>query len=113
MNQIISMVWMPVLMVLMFSGCGSNSGTNSVGSKTGTFQSVHGQTGKVSFGVVFSSPPNVTLKAGKDGRESRYKHPAFEKTVILETTTDGFKWKNSGKEDDFADGQILWEAVGK
>ncbi|MCZ2342753.1 MAG: hypothetical protein LC104_13330 [Bacteroidales bacterium] len=117
MKRIVSTVCVPVVMVLFLAGCGSESGNNTAavgdGTKTGSFQSVHGQTGKVSFGVVFSSPPNVTLKAGKDGQESSYKHPAFKKTVIVETTTEGFKWKNSGKADDYADGEILWEAVGK
>lgn len=107
---------------LMSAGCGKappdapKSQGQSAGSNSasGAFQSVHGQTGQVAFGKEFSSPPNVTLRPGNGkGQESKYQHNAFQKTSIVETTTTGFRWRNSGKADDFADGEIVWTATGK
>ena len=112
------MQWQKIIACLcvgvVLIGCGRRSGaTGGLRKDSGVFQSVHGQTGKVHFSAAFTAPPKVTLKAGKDGRESRYKHPAFQKTMLVETTDTYFQWRNTGKEDDFADDQILWEAEGR
>jgi hypothetical protein len=64
----------------------------------GSFLSVNGESGQVNFPHRYESPPNVEL----NGR----------RTIIVETTSAGFKWKNTGTKADFAEGTLEWVAKG-
>jgi hypothetical protein len=70
--------------------------------QTGTFVSDLGQQGQVNFVFPYASPPNVELTAG-----------SREKTVIVECTATGFKWKNgsTGKWPSEY-GEVTWKARG-
>lgn len=101
------------LCILAMVGCGGadkKTGTPSTPRTVekkldGTFTSVHGETGQVSFGVTFTSPPKVNFVF-----DSNFK--AAGKTIILETTTTGFKWKNTGDSNEFDAVTLRWEALG-
>jgi hypothetical protein len=80
----------------------------------GEFRSIHGQTGQQSFGITFASPPKVTLHTtagGEGGQSSSEQENALDHSVILETTTTGFKWKNTGRSKD-CDAKLYWVAKG-
>lgn len=69
--------------------------------------SVHGQTGEYTFEkVVFIAPPVVELSRRADSIEAQ------ESTLIVETTTKGFQWKNVGKSAN-SDGTLDFEARGR
>jgi hypothetical protein len=74
----------------------------------GFFQSIHGQTGRVSFGITFLSRPRIHLSPLDDSSTAE---AAAKKTVIIEPTTTGFKWKNTGQSPQ-DDGMLKWEARG-
>jgi hypothetical protein len=67
----------------------------------GLFKQTPGQQGPVNFPIPYRQAPNVKLNAGD-----------FTKTVITEVTPTGFKWKNTGGDDVWNNGQIEWTAVG-
>jgi hypothetical protein len=70
--------------------------------QTGTFQTDFGQQGQVNFPFPYASPPNVELSGAHR-----------EKTVIVECTVTGFKWKN-GSEGKWQSeyGEVTWKARG-
>jgi len=93
----------------------TNNGTYTVvdGKKvqkvSGSFRSISGQTGKVSFGVSFSVSPKVTLSAQEGEITS-----AFRKTMVVETSTDSFTWRQQPSASGITiTGTVLWEAVGE
>jgi hypothetical protein len=101
--------------VFALVGCGGTTADNKTGTPSspttvekklnGTFTSVHGETGQVSFGVTFTSPPKVNIIDGLFPK-------AEYSTIILETTTTGFKWKNTGASNEFDGPTLRWEASG-
>jgi hypothetical protein len=81
---------------------------------SGTFRSIHAETGQQSFGITFVSPPKVSLHTtpeGKSGTISNEQRKAHDHTLIVETTTTGFKWKNTGQADD-CNAELYWVATG-
>jgi hypothetical protein len=68
--------------------------------QTGTFTTVAGKDGEVSFAIPFAIAPNVEL-SGRTGH-----------VVIVECRPTGFKWKNGGKDDFFESGSVTWTAKG-
>ena len=79
---------------------------------TGSFNSVHGESGRVSFGVTFLSPPQIMFskKHAADDSEAASER-AIGKTIIRETTLTHFEWKNTAGSGQF-DGEIRWQASG-
>ncbi len=69
--------------------------------QSGTFQTGVGQKGEVYFPSPYGSPPNVTLDTS-----------TWNATVIAEVTPNGFKWVNSGKEENFNNARVKWVAKG-
>ena len=65
----------------------------------GKFTSVYGQTGVVNFPVPYRQAPSVEL--GLYG---------FNKTFVTECTPTGFKWKNTGPDDNFNNASVDWVA---
>jgi hypothetical protein len=68
--------------------------------QTGSFQSVVGTQGQVSFPIPYASPPNVVLSTNT------------KTTVLVEATETGFKWKNAGTDAFFNNGAVQWTAKG-
>jgi hypothetical protein len=74
---------------------------------TGKFMSRSGE-GAQAFGIKYAHPPQVELK-----NRSAHDNPA-RVTILVDVTTEGFKWKNVGKKDDPADnGEVTWTASGQ
>jgi hypothetical protein len=68
----------------------------------GTFNTVPGLEGEVTFPFPYAAAPNVELSGP----------PAIlGKVIIVETRPTGFKWKNAGK-DDTHGGTLTWKAKG-
>jgi hypothetical protein len=79
-------------------------GTSSVPellSQRGTFKVVAGQEGEVHFPIPYEFPPSVEISADR-----------FCKTIVVESTTRGFRWKNSGPDDVFNNIALDWSARG-
>jgi hypothetical protein len=69
--------------------------------QAGKFKVVAGQEGSVNFPIPYQYPPSVETDAG-----------GFNKMVIVETTTQGFRWKNTGESNIFNDTDVNWTARG-
>ena len=69
--------------------------------QAGKFKVVAGQEGSVNFPIPYQFPPSVETDANN-----------FNKTVIIETTTQGFRWKNTGESNVFNDTDVNWTARG-
>jgi hypothetical protein len=67
----------------------------------GPFRTVHGQQGVVHFPIPYRQAPNVTLKMS-----------GWNKTIVTECTPAGFKWKNTGGDDQFNNESAEWIAKG-
>lgn len=71
--------------------------------QSGSFQSDFAQQGQVNFPIPYGSPPNVELSG------------FHKKTIIVESTATGFKWKNSGNaKEGWASeaGTVTWKSKG-
>ncbi len=75
---------------------------------SGELHSVHGETGEVTFHreITFVAPSFVKLSNRPDSNE------ALKSTIIVETTANGFKWKNTGNAAN-SDGKLDWNAHGR
>jgi hypothetical protein len=74
--------------------------------QAGKFKVVAGQEGSVNFPIPYQFPPSVETDA-----------TGFNKTIIVETTTQGFRWKNTAQSntaqsDIFNDTNVNWTAKG-
>jgi hypothetical protein len=78
---------------------GKPGGATTPSVQKGSFQSVAGEQGEVHFPHRYESPPNVELTGSR-------------KTIVVESSASGFKWKNASNEKNSADGPVTWVAKG-
>ena len=71
--------------------------------QSGRFNAISGKDGLVRFPVPYSAVPNLELSLS----------PTFNKTVVTETMSWGFRWRNNGKDDLFNNSSISWKSRGR
>jgi hypothetical protein len=67
----------------------------------GNFNSVAGQAGVVGFPIPYRQAPNVELNSN-----------GWNRTVVTDCTVTGFKWKNTGSDDQWNNASVAWVASG-
>jgi hypothetical protein len=82
-----------------------NDGTTTV---KGVFRSVSGQSGKVGFGVTFTSLPRIKLRESDDNSNFAFRH-----TLLVDVSYRYFTWRNTDNPGTGTiSGEISWEATG-
>ena len=79
----------------------ANGGDEAVFYQTGRFRTISGETGAVQFPIPYRLAPNLELNL-----------VGPSKTLVTETTPEGFRWKNIGSDDIFNNAEATWHAKG-